>query len=98
MSEKPIAKKRMGNVNLAIWKKEYNGNTFYSYSFQVSKKNAEGGYDNFNSFGDWDLPALRSLIDYLIFKSIDKPAKKAEPKPEPEVTPVPPGDYDDIPF
>jgi hypothetical protein len=58
----PIFKKKFKGIEVALWKREHEGKTYYSVSNNRSFRDKDGDWQNSNSF---DLESVDLLIDYL---------------------------------
>jgi len=82
MSKPPVAKKKMGNIELALWEGEHEGKKIYSYSIQKNRFNkAKNKWETSNFFTPADMPNLLALVQDTVLSNIKK--EVIEPKKTP---------------
>jgi len=82
MGKPPVAKKKMGNVELALWESIFEGKKTYSYSIQKNRFNkAENKWETSNFFTPADMTDLLALVQDTVLSNIRK--EVIEPKKTP---------------
>lgn len=71
-NEKPVKEIKYSGIQLSFWqKKTEGGKRFFSLSLSKNYKDKEGNWKNADSFSEYDLPALKAVIDRAMNELIE---------------------------
>lgn len=79
-TKRPSAVMKLGGIEVAKWeRKDDEGKTFCSFTFQRSYKNKDDKWENTAFFRSTDLPVLASMLLTIAAKNakVSRPAEKA---------------------
>ncbi|MEM1166277.1 MAG: hypothetical protein AAGI30_08305 [Planctomycetota bacterium] len=81
-SQPPAARLRRGNISASIWRNETrDGDPIYNVKFERSYKDAQGDYQNIDSYGVSDLLLLAKVADLAhdeISRRLDEERERAK--------------------
>jgi hypothetical protein len=62
--QRPVQEFRgLGNLKVAVWKREYEGRTFYTYGPERGYKDKHGNWKSTSSFSPAEWEAVNSLLE-----------------------------------
>lgn len=87
MSNKPIARKNLGQIQMAIWETDYEGKKGHKFSFQKNYKDKDDKWQNTSYFTPTDLAAIAQLCNATLGIQINNSLKETPKEETSEVKP-----------
>ena len=78
----PVKEFRIGAVKVALFPKEYNGNTYYNFKFQKSYKDKQEQWQNTEYFSSQDLLNLSYLASQMAYSEMKSREINSTPQGE----------------